>query len=301
MEKINFKSGFITIIGRPNVGKSTLLNALLGSKISIISPIPQTTRHQIKGILNLKNTQLVFVDTPGLHSFKDKLALHLNTIAKRALDGCDLIVYVVDITRKLGPEEERLMDILLNQKSKIIMVLNKIDLGDKFIGDYVNFWENKKTKKDLLLYYLPVSAKTGKNVDKLKEVLIDNLPESCPYYDKDYLTDFPLKFRIADIVREKLFLTLKEELPHSLAVEVSEIEDKKKIVYIKVNIYVQRDSQKKIVIGRKGALLKEVGQAARLDIEKILNKKSFLDIWVKVLADWQKSPRVLQELGYWWA
>ena len=301
MEKINFKSGFVTIIGRPNVGKSTLLNTLLGSKISIISPIPQTTRHQIKGILNLKNTQLVFVDTPGLHSFKDKLALHLNTIAKRALDGCDLIIYVVDITRKLGPEEEKLMDILLNQKSKIIMVLNKIDLGDKFIGDYVNFWENKKTKKDLLLYYLPVSAKTGKNVDKLKEVLIDNLPESCPYCDKDSLTDFPLKFRIADIVREKLFLTLKEELPYSLAVEVSEIEDKKKVVYIKVNIYVQRDSQKKIVIGRKGTLLKEVGQAARLDIEKILNKKSFLDIWVKVLADWQKSPRVLQELGYWWA
>ncbi|MBP7087811.1 MAG: GTPase Era [Candidatus Omnitrophica bacterium] len=301
MPESNFKSGFITIIGRPNVGKSTLLNALLKNKISIISPVPQTTRHQIKGILNLKNTQLVFVDTPGIHSFKDKLALHLNTIAKRALDGCDLIIYVVDATRKLGPEEEKLMDILLNQEIKIIMVLNKIDLNDKFISDYINFWENKKTKKDLLLYYLPLSAKTGKNLDKLKELLIDNLPYSCPYYDKGYLTDFPLKFRIADIIREKLFLTLKEELPHTLAVEVSEIEDKKKIVYIKANIYVQRDSQKKIVIGRRGALLKEIGQTARLDIEKILDKKSFLDIWVKVLADWQKSPRVLQELGYWWA
>ena len=296
----DFKSGFVTILGRPNVGKSTLLNALVKNKISIISPIPQTTRHQVKGILNLSGAQVVFVDTPGIHSFKEKLASHLNTIARRALDGCDLIIYVVDVSRRPGQEEEKLMDILTRQKTKIIIVLNKMDLGDNFLNDYVSLWERRKVNQ-LLLCYMPLSAKTGKNIDKLEEVLVRNLPESLPYYDKDSLTDFPLKFRIADIIREKLFLKLTEELPHSLAVELESMEDKKKVVYIKVAIYVQRDSQKKIVIGKKGALLKEVGKTARLDIEKILGKKAFIDIWVKTLSDWQVRPRILKELGYWWA
>ena len=296
----DFKSGFVTILGRPNVGKSTLLNALVKNKISIISPIPQTTRHQVKGILNLSGAQVVFVDTPGIHSFKEKLASHLNTIARRALDGCDLIIYVVDVSRRPGQEEEKLMDILTRQKTKIIIVLNKMDLGDNFLNDYVSLWERRKVNQ-LLLCYMPLSAKTGKNIDKLEEVLVRNLPESLPYYDKDSLTDFPLKFRIADIIREKLFLKLTEELPHSLAVELESMEDKKKVVYIKVAIYVQRDSQKKIVIGKNGALLKEVGKTARLDIEKILGKKAFIDIWVKTLSDWQVRPRILKELGYWWA
>jgi len=296
----DFKSGFVTILGRPNVGKSTLLNALVKNKISIISPIPQTTRHQVKGILNLSGAQVVFVDTPGIHSFKEKLASHLNTIARRALDGCDLIIYVVDVSRRPGQEEEKLMDILTRQKTKIIIVLNKMDLGDNFLNDYVSLWERRKVNQ-LLLCYMPLSAKTGKNIDKLEEVLVRNLPESLPYYDKDSLTDFPLKFRIADIIREKLFLKLAEELPHSLAVELESMEDKKKVVYIKVAIYVQRDSQKKIVIGKNGALLKEVGKTARLDIEKILGKKAFIDIWVKTLSDWQVRPRILKELGYWWA
>lgn len=302
MLKEKFKSGFVTILGRPNVGKSTLLNALIGNKVSIISPIPQTTRHQLKGILNLENAQIVFVDTPGIHSFEDKLASHLNTVAKRALEGCDLVIYVVDVSRRPGKEEQEMMRIITGQKVKTIMVLNKVDLGLKYLNTYIDLWaERIEGKRNPLIYYIPLSAKTGKDVDKLRDSILENLPESHPYYDTDTLTDFPLKFRVADIIREKLFLQLKKELPHSIAVEIEEINNKKKVVSIRVNIYVKRNSQKRIVIGKAGVALKEVGSRSRPEIEKIYNKKVFLDIWVKVLEDWQNRPRILKELGYWWA
>ncbi|MDP8290356.1 MAG: GTPase Era [Candidatus Susulua stagnicola] len=301
MLKKGFKSGFVTILGRPNAGKSTLLNALIDNKVSIISPIPQTTRHQIKGILNLENAQIVFVDTPGIHSFEDKLAAHLNTVAKRAIEGCDLIIYVVDMSRRPGEEEQELMRIISGQKIKTIMVLNKIDLGIKYFNLYIDLWaERVKGKRNPLVYYIPLSAKTGKDVDKLRDTLLDNLPESHPYYDTKELTDFPIKFRIADIIREKLFLQLKREVPHSVAVEIEEINNKKKIVSIRAVIYVKRNSQKRIVIGKAGEVLKEVGSRSRPEIEKIYNKKVFLDIWVKVLENWQDKPRILKELGYWW-
>ena len=304
MGKKEFKSGFVIFLGRPNVGKSTLLNALVENKVSIISPIPQTTRHQIKGILNLENAQIIFVDTPGIHSFEDKLASHLNVVAKRAIEGCDLIIYVVDVSRRPGKEEEQLMRIITRQKIKTIMVLNKIDLGIKFFNDYIDMWKREveeSRKNDPMLYYIPLSAKTGRDVDKLKDSIVGNLPESHPYYDTGTLTDFPPKFRIADIIREKLFLRLKEEIPHSIAVEVEQISEKKKVVSVKANIYVKRNSQKRIVVGKGGAILKEVGSLSRLEIEKIYDKKVFLDVWVKVLGDWQNRPRILKELGYWWS
>ena len=301
MKNKNFKSGFVTILGRPNVGKSTLLNALIDNKVSIISPIPQTTRHQIKGILNIENAQVVFVDTPGIHSFEDKLASHLNKVAKRALEGCDLVIYVVDISRRPGKEEGELMRIITGQRVKTIMVLNKVDLGLKYFNTYIDLWaERVEGKRNPLIYYVPLSAKTGKDVDKLRDSILENLPESHPYYDTDSLTDFPLKFRVADIIREKLFLQLKKELPHSIAVEIEELNNKKKIVSIRANIYVKRNSQKRIVIGKAGEVLKEIGSRSRPEIEKIFNKKVFLDIWVKVLGDWQDRPRILKELGYWW-
>ncbi len=302
MKNKKFKSGFVTILGRPNVGKSTLLNALIGNKVSIISPIPQTTRHQLKGILNLENAQIVFVDTPGIHSFEDKLASHLNTLAKRALEGCDLVIYVVDISRRPGKEEGELMRIITGQKVKTIMVLNKVDLGLKYLNAYIDSWAGRvEGKRNPLIYYIPLSAKTGKDVDKLRDSILENLPDSHPYYGSNSVTDFPPKFRVADIIREKLFLQLKKELPHSIAVEVEEINNKKKIVSIKANIYVKRNSQKRIVIGKRGEALKEVGSRSRPEIEKIYSKKVFLDIWVKVLEDWQDRPRILKELGYWWA
>jgi GTP-binding protein Era len=305
----NFKSGFVAIIGRPNAGKSTLLNALVGSKISIVSPVPQTTRHQIRGILNLKETQIVFVDTPGVHSFSDPLTSHLNGLASHSLEGCDLIIYVADVTRIPGPEEREVIKILLRQDTKVIMALNKTDLNTKYLNEYITLWqseaESKKTK-DFLLFYLPISAASGKNVDELLSVVIENLPEQPAFYDTDTQTDFPLTYRVADCVREKLFLQLQEELPHSIAVEVENIEDTKTksgkpIANIIVNIYVNRDSQKRIIIGAKGEMLKSVGSQATGDLEKMLNKKVFLQLWVKVMDDWQNKPRILKELGYWWA
>lgn len=367
MNEENFKSGFVAIIGRPNVGKSTMLNALLKTKISIVSPIPQTTRHQIKGILNLKSAQIVFVDTPGIHSFKDNLAAQLNTIAKQSIEGCDLILYVVDISRSPGKEEFEIINFLIRQKIKTIMVLNKIDLGTQVLNEYVDCWkhiaDSAKVKSDPLIYYLPISARVNKNIEVLRDVIVENLPEQVPFYDDKTLTDFPLKFRIADIVREKLFSVLTKELPHSLAVEVESVKDmphggkidedeaqeegligeeseeeiieeeteeneefvsgeedddeqyespllasssvpelpKTGFLHVKVNIYVNRPSQKRIVIGTRGALIKEVGRQARQEIEAIFGKKVFLNIWVVVLKDWQEKPRILQELGYWLA
>jgi GTP-binding protein Era len=298
-----FKAGFVAVLGRPNTGKSTLMNALVGEKVSIISPIPQTTRHQIRGILNLEGAQIVFVDTPGMHSFKDHLAEHLNVISKRSIEGSDIIVYVVDVSRRIGKEESRLMDIISTQNIPVIMVLNKIDLKSVYLNSYIEAWQKKadeKVGKKPSAQFIPVSAKTGKNIDELRAALLENLPQSDPFYDTDTLTDFPIQFRIADIVREKLFLALDRELPHSVAVEVSAIKDRKKVVHIEVTIYVQRNSQKKIVIGKQGRGLKAIGTLARSEIEKIYDKKVYLEIWVKVLSDWQQRPRILKELGYWW-
>jgi GTP-binding protein Era len=367
MDNKSFKSGFVAIIGRPNAGKSTMLNILLGSKISIVSPIPQTTRHQIKGILNLKNAQVVFVDTPGMHSFKDNLAMQLNTVARQSIEGCDLLIYVVDTSRAFGKEESEIMYFLTKQKIKMMIVLNKIDLGRKHMNEYMECWtrilKERNIEKDPILYYLPISAKTGQNINELRDAIVESLPEQVPFYDKETSTDFPLKFRVADIVREKLFLLLKNELPHSLAVEVETIKDmegkikekdiqrteigflkeiaeedskeseqddiepedeeiedeelesdpsdllsalsvprgqlkKTGFIYIKVNIYVNRASQKKIVVGEKGKILKEIGSTARQEIEAIFGKKVYLQLWVQVLADWQNKPRILKELGY---
>ena len=305
----NFKSGFVAIIGRPNVGKSTLLNSLVKNKISIVSKIPQTTRHNIRGILNLKNAQIVFIDTPGIHSFKDKLSNYLNDVAKSSINDIDLILYLVDISRPIGKEEIDIMNFLVNQEYKIIMALNKIDLTPKYINDYINKFKEileEKNKQDKLLYYIPISAKTFKNIDVLIKVILENLKEQEPFYDFNTVTDFPIKFRIADIIREKLFLSLKEELPHSLAVEVEDILDRgllkedssKYPIYIKVNIYVNRLSQKKIVIGQNASLIKYVGETSRKEVESLLNRKIYLDIRVKILEDWQDKPRILQELGY---
>ncbi|MCP4653410.1 MAG: GTPase Era [Candidatus Omnitrophica bacterium] len=306
--KEEFKCGFVAILGRPNVGKSTVLNALVGNKISIVSPIPQTTRHQIRGILNVEGAQIVFLDTPGVHSFKDSLAKHLNTIAARSLDGCDLIIYVADVSRRVGDEEKRIIDILLRQETKVVMALNKMDLGSRYLNDYIDFWKTHieaKKGKDFLIVYMPLSAKTGKNIDTLRDIIVDNLPVHPPFYDPESKTDFPIKFRIADVVREKLFLQLKRELPHSIAVEVGEMAERQttqgqKITDIAVTIYVNRSSQRKIIIGKNGEGLKEAGKQARLDLEEILGNKVFLKLWVKVLEDWQQKPRILKELGYWW-
>jgi GTP-binding protein Era len=302
--KSGFKSGFVTILGRPNVGKSTLLNALLGSKVSIVSNIPQTTRYQIRGILNLENAQIVFVDTPGIHSFKKELVSHLNTVAKKSIESIEAILYVVDVSRSIGREEAAVMEFIARSQSKIIMALNKIDLGMEFLNQYIDAWQKLLKEKNIetnpISYYIPISAKKGKNLDRLVEAILELLPNQAPFYDPGCLSDFPLSFRVADVIREKLFLNLKEELPHSVAVEVAQIEDKRDVIYVGANIYVNRDSQKGIIIGRGGELLKRIGTLARKEIEDILKKRIYLELRVKVLKDWQKKLRILKELGYWY-
>ncbi|MBN2482721.1 MAG: GTPase Era [Candidatus Omnitrophica bacterium] len=299
-KKPSFKSGFVVFIGRPNAGKSTLLNTFLQDKISIVSSIPQTTRHQIRGIANLKNAQIIFVDTPGIHRFRHKLANHLNSLAFKSLEDIEVILYVVDLTRRPGVEETHIMRSLIKQKIPIIMVLNKLDMQKKNITLYIDAWKAMlgRNKTDPVRYYVPVSAKTGKNIEELKEAVISLLPEGPPFYEPGTVTDFPLSFRVADIIREKIFEKLSEEIPHSLAVEVEEIEDKEKLVCIYAAVYVNRDSQKQIVIGKKGGFIKDVGIAARGEIETIFKKKVYLQLRVRVVKDWQTQPRILQELGY---
>ncbi|MFO8052342.1 MAG: GTPase Era [Candidatus Omnitrophota bacterium] len=302
MENKQFKSGFITILGRPNVGKSTLLNAILGQKISIVSPIPQTTRFQLKGILNQPNSQIVFVDTPGIHLFKEKFSYHLNKVSLASVAEIDLILYVVDANRLPGEEERKIMDIIARQKNKVVMIFNKSDLGRKYINSYIELWKEKVEElggPDPLLYYIPVSAKEKKGIEDLKNILTELMPEGPAFYDKDTPTDFPIQYRVADIIREKLFLKTKQEIPHSVAVEVKEIQAKERSVYILAHIYIQRTSQKRIIIGKDGKLLKEVGIEARSDLENIYNKKAYLDLWVKTEKDWQNNRRILQDLGYW--
>ncbi len=296
-------SGFVVMVGRPNVGKSTLINSLVNTKVSIVSKIPQTTRHLVRGILNLDDAQIVFVDSPGIHSFKERLAQHLNVLARKSTVDAELILYVVDVTRLPGLEEERIMEYLLSQrKLTIIMVFNKVDLGKRCVNDYMDLWK-KKVKdagksRDPMIYYMPVSARTGKNLDVLIKVIKENLPKQFPFYDRDCVTDFPDKFRVADIIREKLCWGLKQEMPHSLAVDVVEIEDKGSLVYVGAYIYVIRTSQKKIIIGKRGIFIKNIGEMSRKEIEGIFGKKVYLDLWVKVMADWQKKARILKELGY---
>ena len=294
--------GFVVLAGRPNVGKSTLMNVLIEKKVSIISHIPQTTRHLIRGILNTPSAQIVFVDGPGIHSFKEPLAQHLNAIAKRSLKDTDLILYVVDTSRQPAAEEEKIIRNILLAKTNVIMALNKIDKRTTFINDYIKFWQDRESKtrgkKSKLLYYIPISAKTGQNLGDLVEVVKENLPFGYPLYERDTVTDFPLKFRVADIIREKLFLKLKKELPHSIAVEIEGIEDKGKVVYIDTNIYVNRVSQKRIVIGKEAQLIRDIGIASRIELESVFGKKVYLDTHVKVLSDWQKKLRVLKSLGY---
>ncbi len=302
-DKDKIKSGFVVLIGRPNVGKSTLLNSLLGNKISVVSGVPQTTRYAIRGVLNLSDAQIVFVDSPGIHSFKDNLSQYLNVVAQRALEDVEVVVYVVDVTRKPAYEEELIVKKLTSLETKIIMALNKVDKNKRFFNDYILLWKKEENTlktpgKAELAYYIPISAKTGYNLDKLIEAIKENLPWGFPFYSRDTITDFPVKFRIADIVREKLFLNLKDELPHSLAVDVTAIEEKERSVYIEAYIYVNRNSQKQIVIGKKGSFIKEVGILSRKEIENIFNKKVYLRLQVKVVSNWQKKMRILKELGY---
>ena len=297
--------GIAAIVGRTNTGKSTLLNALLGQKVSIVSRIPQTTRNIIRGILTEERGQIVFVDTPGLHKPKHHLGKYMNILAEDSAKGADVVLHLVDSSENVGEEETMIVSFLSRQilgKLPIILVLNKIDLGGKFISEYLKLWEEKGGKpiNELLdkLIVVPVSALKGTSLDKLLEVLFSYMPKSPLLYPEDIISDFPDNLTYADIIRQKLFERMRQEIPYSIGVLIDEvIKRTKELIFIKAVILVERDSQKAMVIGDKGRLIKEVGSASRKELEEMLDKKVYLELTVKTNPNWREDKEILTRMG----
>lgn len=290
---MSFKSGFVSIIGKPNVGKSTLLNALLGEKLSIISEKVQTTRHRIKGILNNPNYQIVFSDTPGIIDPKYKLQGNMMKFVNESLQDAELIVFVTDFD--IRNEDEAIFERLKLIKTPMICLLNKIDgVSQDQLNAKLNFWNEKQLFKEII----PISALNKFNIDALLKSILSYMPEGAPYYEQDQLTDKSERFVAAEIIREKIMVRYKEEIPYSVQVEIELFKEEKDIIHIHALIYVMRDSQKVILIGKGGLALKNVGIAARRDLELFFKKKIFLKTFVKVKEDWRDNSRTLKEFGY---
>ena len=296
------RSGMVAIVGRPNVGKSTLLNQIVGEKVAIVTNVPQTTRNQVRGIYTEERGQIVFVDTPGWHKGRDRLDQFMNRSASAVAQDVDSVIHLVDVSEPTGREETQVVERLAALDVPVILGLNKIDITDRFIPQYVELWEQVKDQpaQDIRNWLLlPLSGLTGKNIDKLLDVLFEQLPVGPPLYPEDTLTDTPLRMAMADVIREKLFLIARQELPHALAVIIEEVERRRrKVVHIRALILVERDSQKSIVVGKGGGILKEVGTLARQDLEDLLQCKVFLDLYVKSRKGWRDSSSLLLEMGY---
>ncbi|MBO5167500.1 MAG: GTPase Era [Phascolarctobacterium sp.] len=290
-------SGFAAIVGRPNVGKSTLTNGLIGEKIAIMSDRPQTTRNKIMCILNTDNAQIMFLDTPGIHKPHHKLGEYMVRTAESTLKEVDVILFVIDVSEKRGAGENYILELLQKVKTPVILVANKIDkLQDKsklfnIINEYTALYN--------FAAVVPVSALEDKEFPGLVEEITKHLPEGPDYFPDDMITDQPERVIAAEMIREKVLLSTRDEVPHSIAVEVDEFKVREnEDVYIRATIFVERDSQKGIVIGAKGSLLKKIGQQARRDIEALLGCKVFLELWVKVKADWRNKDKALKQFGY---
>ncbi|WP_174730176.1 GTPase Era [Mesobacillus harenae] len=292
-----FKSGFVSIIGRPNVGKSTFLNRVIGQKIAIMSDKPQTTRNKVQGVLTAEDSQIIFIDTPGIHKPKHKLGDFMMKVAQRTLKEVDLILFMVNADEGFGRGEEFILEKFESVNTPIFLVINKIDLIHpdqlfKFIDSYKERYDFKEI--------IPISALEGNNVDTLLDQIKSYLPEGPQYYPADQVTDHPERFIISELIREKALHLTHEEIPHSLAVVIEKIERKKDkdMIHVMATIMVERDSQKGIVIGKQGKLLKEIGKRARLDIENLMGSKVFLELWVKVQKDWRNKATQLRDFGF---
>jgi len=291
-----FRSGFVALIGRPNAGKSTLLNNMIGQKIAIISDKPQTTRNRIVGIITEDDWQVVLLDTPGIHKPKDKLGDSMVKIALNTLNEVDVIYYLIDASVPFGGGDAFIIEKLKAIKTPVFLLLNKIDLLEKQqLLPLIDFYQNKREWQEIV----PVSALKGENIRSLLDATLHYLQAGPRYYPDDALTDQPEMVLIAELIREKIIETTREEVPHSVAVIVEHMETRKNnLIYIGATIYVERDSQKGILIGKNGEKLKEIGSKARQDIERLLGNKAFLELWVKVKADWRNREGLLRELGY---
>lgn len=292
-----FRSGFVAIIGRPNVGKSTVLNYLVGEKVAIVTEKPETTRDKIRGILTRPDAQIIFVDTPGIHKPINLLGKQITRVAKDSLSEVDLIVFVLDVAKGITQEDRLIFGLLKQAKKPAIALINKVDKVSKslalpMIEEASRLYDFKEI--------IPTSATLGDNMDVLLKKTIECLPEGPKYFSDEQFTDKTERFMAGEIVRGKALELTREEVPHSLAVLVEEFKErsKKKLVYIRATIFVERHSQKKIIVGHKGQMLKAIGEAARKEIEDLLNKRVYLELWVKVYENWRKDPQALKILGY---
>ncbi len=291
------KTGFVSLIGRPNAGKSTLLNRLVGTKLAIVSDKPQTTRNRILGVRNYPDAQVVFLDTPGIHRPLHRMNVRMVDSALDTLREVDLLGLVLDASERGGKGQEFVFGLLKDVKAPVFLILNKVDLMKRsrllpMIDEY--------SRRGRFAEIVPVSAKTGENVERLERAIVDRLPEGEPLYPTDYLTDQPERFLAGEIVREKLLESTREEIPFSSAVLVDRLEDAEAgngVLRLYCTIVVERESQKAIVIGRRGELIKRIGTAARLDLERFFGTKVFLDLRVQVKSEWREDDRVLTDLG----
>ena len=291
-----FRSGYVALIGVPNVGKSTLLNQLLGYKVAITTPKPQTTRFQIRGILTGEDYQIIFVDTPGIHEAKMLFNRLMVEQALRAIEEVDSVVFIVDAAHRSPKAEEKIIEILQKANKPTILALNKIDLIKKGeLLPMIDFFSRLYPFKAIV----PISALERDGLDELLEEIVDTLPEGPMYYSPDMLTDQPERLLAAEIIREKIFMLTRQEIPYSTAVVVEEFEEdpEKKILFIQATIYVEKDSQKGIIIGKGGERLKKIGTLAREELEFLFGQKIHLDLWVKVLKGWRKEEKALRRLG----
>lgn len=290
-----FKSGFAAIIGMPNVGKSTLLNAIVGQKIAIISDKPQTTRNKILAIYTKDNAQIVFTDTPGIHKPRTKLGEYMVGVAKQSMNEMDAVLFVVDATRKIQPMEREIAKNIAKLGVPSILVINKVDKVRKedllpLIADYSNLNHFESI--------VPISAKTGDGVDILLNDIEDYIEPGPKFYFDDMVTDQPEKQVAAEIIREKMLWLLDKEVPHGIAIEIEKMQEKETITNIYANIYCEKASHKGIIIGKNGEMLKKIGSMARLDIEKMLDTRVFLELWVKVKPDWRNNTNMIKNFGY---
>lgn len=293
--KKDYKSGFVTLIGRPNVGKSTLMNYLIGQKIAITSNKPQTTRNRIQTVLTTEEGQIVFVDTPGIHKAKNKLGEYMVNVAEKTLNEVDVVLWLVEPTTFIGAGEQHIAKQLKKVRTPVILVINKIDSVKReevfpAIGAYKDIYDFAEI--------VPVSARSGDNTDELIRVVMKHLPYGPQFYDEDTVTDQPERQIVAELIREKALHCLQDEIPHGIAVAIDQMKAKGRIMHIEATIICERDSHKGIIIGRQGNMLKKIGSTARYEIEKMLEMQVNLKLWVKVKKDWRDSEFLMKNFGY---
>ena len=291
----DYKSGFVTSIGRPNVGKSTLMNYLIGQKIAITSNKPQTTRNRIQTVLTTEEGQIVFVDTPGIHKAKNKLGEYMVNVAEHTLNEVDVVMWLVEPTTFIGAGEQHIASQLKKVQTPVILVINKIDSvkPEEVLASIAAY-------KDLYDFaeIVPVSARNGNNTDELLKVIMKYLPYGPQFYDEDTITDQPERQIVAEIIREKALHSLNEEIPHGIAVAIDQMKMRNKVMHIDATIICERDSHKGIIIGKQGNMLKKIGSTARFEIERMLECKVNLKLWVKVKKDWRDSEFLMKNFGY---